>query len=189
MTKFMVRCALGACFLPIVAGAHAGTTTTIERVQVTDLGGGDYSFIQGGYGDGATFSGTFSGVDSNGDGRLTGDAIFGELTAFTATFSGNRHVAAVSLDQTDGAFQIVYDLDGTGVLGDASAFMPGESIEGFGATGFEFAIGALVRTNTPCDGASVCGMLRGPSPDPVPEPTVLALLGLGTVALAAARRR
>ena len=171
------------------ANAVAGAATTIERAIVTDLGDGRYSFTQGGYDGGAVFSGTFSGLDSNVDGRLVGDVNFGELTEFTAAFSGTDTIAAVSFDQTNAAFQIVYDLDGAGVLGDFTTRVPGESLQGFDTTGFEFVIGALVRGTAPCDGVNVCGFLRGPSPDLVPEPVGLALLGTGIALLGSARLR
>lgn len=168
---------LAACVMP--AAASAGVDTSKELVVVTDLGGGDFSFIHGGFTDGAFVSGSFSGSDVDGDGQLS--SFDGELTAFTMSFSGNALVGAFTLDFGD-LFGLVYDFDGD--IGDGVIL----DIEGIGVGSFPLYIagpGPLAA----CDGVADCGLVDGPGPAPVPEPAAMALFGLGLIGLGAARRR
>jgi hypothetical protein len=161
------------------AAASAGVDTSKELVVVTDLGGGDFSFIHGGFTDGAFVSGSFSGSDVDGDGQLS--SFDGELTAFTMSFSGNALVGAFTLDFGD-LFGLVYDFDGD--IGDGVIL----DIEGIGVGSFPLYIagpGPLAA----CDGVADCGLVDGPGPAPVPEPAAMALFGLGLIGLGAARRR
>ena len=78
-----------------------------------------YTFCQGGYSEGAVLSGTFTGGDVDTvDGQIVYFGGGGELTDFTATFSGNSLVGAVSFTFAD-LLGFVYDDDG-GPLGDGT---------------------------------------------------------------------
>ena len=82
-----------------------------------------YQFYQGGFEEGASISGSFTGVDLNDDGRLTGGQNYGEhheITDFSMTFSGNSIVSATDHFSLANLFGLVYDLNG-GLLGDRMA--------------------------------------------------------------------
>jgi hypothetical protein len=103
-----------------------------------------FAFSQIGYAEGATVTGTFSGVDSDGNGILVhfpqeggGPPIHHlELTAFSMHFSGNSRAPAFDLTLDD-LFGFVFDVDTSGI-GDDPAFDPTlgqDLIEGIGAIG------------------------------------------------------
>ncbi|MBD5780033.1 VPDSG-CTERM sorting domain-containing protein [Pelagicoccus sp. NFK12] len=155
-----------------------------------------YDFTQGGYEEGAVVTGSFTAEDINTDGQI--DGFSGEVSDFSMSFSGNSLVAAFDLLFVD-LFSLVYDMDGT--IGDGAT-------EGMAATNFFFSfdvgaspfappyplIGGIGDFFTP--GASVSSELvivtaatnSGAADVPDSGPTV-ALLGLGVLAIATARRR
>jgi hypothetical protein len=105
-----------------------------------------YSYIQTGYTDGATVSGSFTGADLDGNGVLVhfmapdgqGDPPFSalELTAFAMHFSGNSLAPAFDLTLDD-LYGFVFEIDTDGI-GDDPAFDPnigGDITEGIGAIG------------------------------------------------------
>jgi hypothetical protein len=105
-------------FLPIAA----------PRVKaVTNL---SYTFVQGGYSEGASVTGVFSGVDADGNGILIhfpADAppvpiAHLELNEFSMHFSGNSLSPAFDLTLDD-LYGFVYEIGTTGV-GDDPAFDP-----------------------------------------------------------------
>jgi hypothetical protein len=76
-----------------------------------------YHFTQGGFDDGATVTGTFTGADLNSDGELTYGFDPDELTAFNMQFSGNSVVPAFSLGLSDlGGF--VWEINLGAYIGD-----------------------------------------------------------------------
>jgi hypothetical protein len=69
---------------------------SVELVVVTDIGGGDFTFVQAGFTDEASVMGSFIATDFDNDGQIVffADGSFSEVTAFAATFSGNALVLA-----------------------------------------------------------------------------------------------
>jgi PEP-CTERM motif len=173
-------CVMGAAaaVAALALPAAAGTSTSTSIVTVTDLGIGDYSFVQGGFAGGALVTGSFFGGDGNADGQIS--FFDGEIGGFGMSFSGNADVAAFTLDLSS-LFGLVYDLDGD--IGDGLTL----DIEGIGAFDGVFAYRAGPGPLTICDGRTECAEVTGPAP--VPEPAALALLGLGLVGIGTARRR
>jgi hypothetical protein len=161
--------------------ATAGQTFSSEFVLVIDLGSGSYSFTQGGFDNGATITGAFTGTDLDGDFQI--NSFTGELSSFSASFSGNALVGPWSSNL---AF-LVFDLNGSNLLGD-----------GIGGTGFEgISTGGSVPNGffwdvgpgpyNLCNGSQVCGLVGGG----VPEPSSWAMLiaGFGLIGATLRRRR
>ena len=150
--------------------------SSLEPVIVTDVGGGNFTFIQSGFTDGASVTGSFTGTDLNSNGLLEFfpfDPGPFEVTAFAASFSGNALVPAFALDFA-GLDGLAYDFDG--------------NIDGDGLVGATSANGSWASgggPDRPCDGVAVCGTVSFD----VPEPGTLALLGFGVLGLGFTRRR
>lgn len=166
--------------LAVAVPAQAGYDFSSELVNVSDLGGGNYSFSQSGWLGGAQISGTFVGFDSDGDNFL--DSYYDEISDFTMIFSGNAQVDAFSFDFSN-LFELVYDLDG-GPLGDGC----GCSFEGITAASDSFSIvyAANVGAFELCGEGDSCSLLAS-----VPEPANWALLiaGFGLVGATMRLRR
>ena len=169
---------LGAAAL--AAPAMAGIDFSSEIVGVTEGAPGVFDFSEGGFSDGATVTGFFTGEDLDSDGQLS--SFDGEITDFSMHFSGNSLVAAFSLSFSD-LFGLVYDLDG-GDLGDGTDL----DIEGIGAFSFSGAYSAGPGPVALCDGSQICGVVAGPDVG-VPEPATWAMLLLGFAAVGGAVRQ
>jgi hypothetical protein len=105
-----------------------------------------YTFLQGGYAEGATVSGSFSGADLDGNGLLVHFPAFGvappiehlELSSWSMHFSGNSLSPAFDLTLAN-LYGFVYEIGSAGV-GDDPAFDPTLNqnlIEGVGAIGVD----------------------------------------------------
>jgi hypothetical protein len=163
--------------LVITAPAEAAVIdSSLEPVIVTDVGGGTFTFVQSGFTEGASVTGSFTGTDLNGNGLLEFfpfDPGPFEVTAFAASFSGNALVPAFALDFA-GLDGLAYDFDG--------------DIGGDGLVGATYANGGWASGSGPgrlCDGVAVCGEVSFD----VPEPASLVLFGLGALTLGLAVRR
>lgn len=148
---------------PAIACAALGVATpaaalvidfSVELVVVTDIGGGDFTFVQAGFTDEASVMGSFTATDFDNDGQIFffADGSFSEVTAFAATFSGNALVPAFALDFA-GLFGLVYDLDGD--IGDG---LEGEGVDADFAAGFWNAGPGPFQL---CDGSQPCGIIVG----------------------------
>jgi len=105
-----------------------------------------YNFVQTGFDDGATISGSFTVNDANNSGQINvGSANFGmnfnEISAFSLSFSGNSIVAAFTHNLAD-LSAMVYNL-GSSYLGDEIDGAQQELIATnyFGTTGFDYYSG------------------------------------------------
>ena len=156
-----------------------------------------FTFIQGGFAEGATVTGSFTGTDNDNDGQL---AFFNggteELTAFSLSFSGNSLVGGFTLGLDD-LYGFVYSLDG--LLGDDDFGL----VEGIGVQNgfFDYAVGpgpaALCTGSQPC--SRITDFLSGNFTESsnavvvnaVPAPAALPLLlgALGMVGIAGRRRQ
>ena len=166
----------------LVALVFAGTPQTAfaipdfsqELIAITPVTLIDFTFVQDGFTDGASVTGTFSGTDNDDNGQLS--SFVGEVTAFSMTFSGNALVPAFSLTLAD-LFGLVYDLDG-GPLGDGLNL----DIEGIGAEGGPALYSAGPGPFAECGIGENCAIV-----ETVPEPGI-ALLGIAA-AVGLLRRR
>ncbi len=146
-----------------------------------------YTFVQGGFAEGASISGTFTATDDDGDGQL--DSFAGEISAFALQFSGNSLVPAFSLGLGD-LFALVADLDGSGVIGDGA----GPNAEAMGVDGTAFGYLAGPGPVDFCNMGRPCAIVQefGAGSDsssqaiqfqvvPVPGALVLLLTGIGLI--------
>lgn len=157
----------------------------------------DYVFTQTGFSGGGSLSGSFSGVDLDLDGLL--DASFGELSAFTLNFSGDRVIADFSLGLGDLA-GLSFDLNQGMFLGDNGEPNTGEGIgafkgdlvylSGVGPTGaFDPGAASIGGFVMDFNGITVTASPISVSAVPEPETYALFLAGLGLLGFAGKGRR
>lgn len=130
MTKLSLKLALALAAALLAPGAEAAV----------------YNFVQTGFDEGATISGSFTVNDANNSGQINvGSANFGmnfnEISAFSLSFSGNSIVAAFSHNLADLSV-LVYNV-GSPYLGDEINGAQQELIATnfFGNTGFDYYSG------------------------------------------------
>ena len=175
----------GLCALPQTAFADTiRRITTANLVQVTQHTPTDFSFFQDDFIGGGFVAGTFSGVDLDGNGRLTAGTYFDltvfEITAFSVSFSGNTLAQPFSLGLVD-LIQFAYDLDG-GPLGDSRATRR-ETVLANGGFRRPAARNVHYQGAVPCPDA-VCGGVVF-----VPEPGIFLLGTIGAAGLIRRRSR
>lgn len=179
---------LGLASLAMVATAPAaaaiGLSFSVAEISISSLGGDNYNFEQLDFEGGGRVTGTFTGVDSNGDLQL--NAFDDEITDFTMRFSGSGSVPAFTLGFAD-LFGLVYDLDG-GPLGDFDSFSEGPDFEGIEAgDGRSFYVAGPGPFIEFCGEENDCAVVLSV----VPEPASWAMLiaGFGLTGAAMRRRR
>lgn len=143
----------------------------------------DFVFIHEGFADGAVITGSFSGVDLNGDRQISG--FENEITDFFMAFSGNSIIPAFT-DDFSNLFGLVYDLDEGPVIGDGFI----SSIEGISVQSFDynyttgngpgpFPGGEIIDiTNSITDSSALNAIVTV-----VPEPSAVAIMLLGLIGL------
>ena len=168
--------------------AKAVQTTSTQFVVVTSQGAGLYAFLQSGFGNGATVTGNFTGFDLDNDNQLS--SFTDEISDFSAAFSGGGGAPAVNFI----GGLVVYDLDGSGLLGDGlGESSPGNfdgDAEGVFGLSFDFSGAAWVAGPGPfaaCGTGDVCGVVVVS----VPEPASWGLFigGFGLTGASLRRRR
>ena len=112
-----------------------------------------FNFSQSGFQEGAAVTGSFIGSDLDNNGQISSFA--GEVTDFDAMFSGNSSMPAFSFDFIN-LFGLVYDLDGSPILGDGLTF----DIEGVGAISVGSRYTAGIGPLALCNGVDICGLLE-----------------------------
>lgn len=169
--------ASAAAALLLAGTAHAAADFTASGANVAPDGPGSWTFSVAGWGGGGLVTGSFSGTDDDNDGQLS--SFDGEVTGFGMSYSGGSVVAPFALGFGD-LFGLVWDFDP--ILGDGLVL----DVEGIGAANapYYFAIGP--GPVGICGAGQNCGTIEGDAAA-VPEPGMLALLGLA--GLAALRRR
>ena len=178
MLGFLRASTLGAAIL-VAVPAQAAIDLSDALVLVTDLGGSNYSFSQSGWTGGALVTGSFSGLDLDGDDQL--NSFHGEISAFSMHFSGNGYAGAFSLGLAD-LHGLIYDLDG-GPLGDG---VSGLEVEGIAAAAINRLYIAGPGLLDVCGEGNPCAVALN-----VPEPSSWAMLiaGFGLTGAAMRRRR
>lgn len=165
----------------------AGTVSAIAVLTVLPASAASFNFFQGGYSEGATITGMFTGEDLNNDGFI--HSLDGEVTDYMMSFSGNSLVPAFSHGLPD-FFGLVY------VLGsDIGNFFDSDGIASSNGTTFYGASGGTklypVDPSLQFPGGKV-GTFAGAldtttefvTVNTVPEPSTvlgLGLLGLGAL--------
>ncbi len=172
------------------------------------------TFAQVGYAEGATVTGSFSGVDLDGNGLLVHFPTFGaaappiehlELSSWSMHFSGNSRSPAFDLTLAD-LYGFVYEIGSAGV-GDDPAFDPTINqnlIEGVGAIGADHfyasgngptaMVGGLVGGEIDFNQTgNLASHALDSSPNlllvtPVPEVASFGLMSAAALALVAIRR-
>ena len=173
----------------------AGTVSAIAVLTVLPASAASFNFFQGGYSEGATITGMFTGEDLNNDGFI--HSLDGEVTDYMMSFSGNSLVPAFSHGLPD-FFGLVY------VLGsDIGNFFDSDGIASSNGTTFYGASGGTepypVDLSPQFPGGKV-GTFAGAldttnefvTVNTVPEPSTvlgLGLLGLGALVLKAKARQ
>jgi len=154
-----------------------------------------FDFNQGGWAEGAVFTGSFFGEDLNHDGQLS--SFDGEISNVFADFSGSALVPPTHFDVSE-LYGLVYDLDGylgDGVTGDLEGlafFWPSTSV-------VRYAVGT--GPFRACDGVNACSFINGftagdtslqglkVSVGNVPEPASWAMMLAGFGLIGATLRR
>jgi hypothetical protein len=181
LKPIMCAFAVAAGMLATPATAALRFTFSNEFVQVLDLGAGTYSFSQSGFAQGATISGSFTGIDTDGDSQLS--SFNNEISNFFVSFSGNSVVSGWSSTTAT----LVFDLNGSPLLGD-----------GIGGTREE---GISTETFTPylsfwdvgpgpydiCTGNQPCAIVGSNVPEP--STWTMLIVGFGLAGVMMRRRR
>jgi hypothetical protein len=166
----------------------AALATALMAFSGASANASTYSFTQGGYTDGATFSGTFKGSDFDHNGVLTQN----EIWDFNGTIHGGYWNSLPIANRSNGSVSFQYNLDNN-ILGDEA----GETVHVY-YRGWQIEFYSGNGTNR--------GFIRGfgsePAPttaewihvtevSPVPEPESWALLlaGVGLLGCMAKRRQ
>lgn len=165
------------------AASAAPTSSTLQTVTFAVESQDVYSFTQSGFDEGATLSGSVTGVDTDNNGYI--DSFTGEVSSFTLSFSGNSLVSAFTVDQNNpGYYGFVFDLRTLTIgLDNTVGILINPTNDYFVAAG----LGALGFYNgnfgaVPyCDGTEVCGVVGFNS---VPAPAGLTLLPVALAGLA-----
>ena len=166
----------------ILSGLFAAALLTLASTSVQAA---TYSFTQGGYSDGATFTGTFQGIDYDHNGVL----VTNEIWAFAGIINGGYWNGLTIENRNNGSVNFQYNLDSS-ILGDN----PGEGISVYyRGWDIDFYAG---------NGGRVTGFPSEPSPytsqfvqvtqtSPVPEPETwgMMLAGLGLLAFLGKRKK
>jgi hypothetical protein len=146
-----------------------------------------FNFSQGGFFEGASVTGMFTGDDLDNNGQLSSFA--GEVSDFVMSFSGNSLIPSFSLGFSD-PFALVYDLDG-GPLGDGVTL----DVEGIGAASGIHSYATGQGATGGIDGGWVDDFI-GPNTtselvqvSAVPIPPAVWLFGSGLLGLVGMARR
>ncbi len=166
----------------------ASLAATLLVAAATPASAQSYVFSQSGFDGGGSLSGTFTGTDLDNNGWL--DSAFGEITAFSVSFSGDANVGAFT-HGFDDLVGLVYRLNGDMFIGNDGPDGAGEQIGSWGSDDILYQSGTgLVNSVTDLSTNAVSTTAQWVSVSAVPEPESYALMlfGLSLVALRAKRR-
>lgn len=181
MKSFVLALALASALLAVPASAAYKLSYSNNLVEVTDLGAGAYSFSQTGFAQGAYISGSFTGFDLDGDLQLS--SFSNEISNFFVSFSGNNTV--MSWSSTSGI--LVFDLNGSSLLGDGTAGAEQEGMSTFDFSPFNAFWDAGPGPYNLCTGGQPCGIVGSEVPEP--SSWMMLIAGFGLTGAAVRRRR
>lgn len=178
---FRLIAGFAALAMAFAMPAKAVQTTSTQFVMVTSQGAGLYSFLQSGFANGATVTGNFTAFDLDNDNQLS--SFTDEISDFSAAFSGGGGVPVLNF--IDGL--VVFDLDGSGLLGDGlGETSPGNfDGESEGIVGFSFDFSGAVYIAGPgpffgitCGNGETCAVVQAAIPEPASWALLIAGFGL-----------
>jgi hypothetical protein len=181
----------------------------LAAIMASPASAATITFVIGGFGEGATIAGSFTGTDLNNNGALElGVGVPNEITALTATYSGNSYSSGFTISLGDPGHQAMiyalgattfaassgpYSSSGLNFYSAAAGSIPSMSAgkaAGYGCTGSSVCARISDRNGVPLDSSDIGTITAAAVPEPASWAMMLGGFGLAGAAMRrkAARR-